>query len=129
MLKIFDVSARYFIFNCVVSKASLACSCLLFFLEYQHQTHTQFKVFRDQVKAWDEEIVVMKAGIKPMHDCIGFEPPKGREVLPRDPPPRSVLHQCCTAWSDLKEFARSATHEVVVHVLAQLRSHYPVVDL
>ena len=33
------------------------------------------------------------------------------------------------AWSDFKEFIRSAAHGAVVHALAQLRSHYPMVDL
>ena len=33
------------------------------------------------------------------------------------------------AWVDFKEFAHSATHGSVVHALAQLRSHYPSVDL
>ena len=70
------------------------------------------------MKAWDEEIVVMKAGIKPVLNYIGFEPPKGREVLHGDPPPRSVLHRCRTAWSNLKEFARSATHRAVVHAVS-----------
>ena len=78
---------------------------------------------------WDEEIEAMRAGIKPMLDCIGFDPSKGRELLPRDPQPWSILDQCRMAWSDFKEFACSATHGAIVHALAQLRSHYPVVDL
>jgi hypothetical protein len=57
------------------------------FLQNWHQVHAQFKVFGDQVKARDEEIEVMIAGIMPMLDCICFEPFKGRELLPRDPPP------------------------------------------
>ena len=32
-------------------------------------------------------------------------------------------------WSDFMEFTHSATHGPIVHALAQLRSHYPVVDL
>ena len=55
------------------------------FAEYWYQAHAQFKVSGDQVKARDEEIEAMKAGIKPMLDCIGFEPSEGRELLPRDP--------------------------------------------
>ena len=81
------------------------------------------------MKAWDKEIVAMKAGIKLVLDYIGFEPSKGRELLPGDPPPRSILDRCRIVWSDFKEFAHSAAHGVVVHALAQLRSHYPVVDL
>ena len=30
---------------------------------------------------------------------------------------------------DFKEFARSIAHGAVIHVLTQLRSHYPSVDL
>ena len=33
------------------------------------------------------------------------------------------------AWIDFKEFVHSATHGAVVHALAQLKSHYPSVDL
>ena len=40
-----------------------------------------------------------------------------------------ILDWCRTTWSDFKEFARSAAHGAVVHALAQLRSHYPAVDL
>jgi hypothetical protein len=33
------------------------------------------------------------------------------------------------AWLDIKEFTRYAAHGAMVHALAQLRSHYPSVDL
>ena len=71
----------------------------------------------------------MKARIKPVLDYIGFKPFEGRELLPRDPPPRLILDRCHMVWSDLKEFARSTTHGAIVHALAQLRSYYPAVDL
>ena len=48
-------------------------------------------VIGDQVKVWDKEIKAMKAGIKLVLDCIGFEPSEGRELLPRDLQPRSIL--------------------------------------
>ena len=78
----------------------------------------QFKVFGDQVKLQDKEIEVMKAGIKLVLDCIGFEPSKGRELLLRDLPPWSILDRCRMAWSDFKEFARSAAHGAFIHALA-----------
>jgi len=81
------------------------------------------------VKARDEEIEAMTAGIMPVLDCIGFKTSERRELLPRDPPPRSILDWCHMAWSDFKEFTRSATHVAIVHELAQLWLHYPVVDL
>jgi hypothetical protein len=37
------------------------------------------------------------------------------------------MDRCQTAWSDFKEFTRSAAHGVVVHALMVLRSHYPSV--
>jgi len=107
--------------------ACLAFDC--FFVEYQHQAHAQFKVFGDQVKAWDEKIEAMTTGIKPVLDYIGFKPSKGRELLPRDPEPRSILDWCRTTRSNFKEFTRSATHGAVIHALAQLWSHYPLVDV
>jgi hypothetical protein len=76
------------------------------------------------VKAQDEKIEAMTEGIKPMLDCIGFEPSEGREQLPRDLPPRSIMYQCLMAWSDF-----NAAHGAIVHAIAQLRSHYPSVDL
>ena len=41
-------------------------------------------MFGDQVKVRDEGIEAMKAGIKPVLDCIGFEPSEGRELLLED---------------------------------------------
>ena len=81
------------------------------------------------MKIQDEDIETMKARIKPMLDCIGFEPFEGRELLPGDPRPQSILDRCHMAWLDFKEFACSTAHGAVVHALAQLRSHYPIVDL
>ena len=74
-LKIFNVSAFHFIFTCVALDACLAYGC--FFAKYRHQAHAQFKVFGDQVKAWDEKLEALTAGIKPVLDYIGFAPPKG----------------------------------------------------
>jgi len=70
------------------------------------------------VKAQDEEIEAMIAGIKPVLDCIGFEPSEGRELLPGDLPPRLILDRCRMAWLDFKEFAHSAAHGAIVHALA-----------
>ena len=89
-----------------------------FFAEYRHQALAQFQVFRDQVKMWGEEIEVMKAGIKPVFDCIGFEPSEGRELLPEYLRPRLILDRCRIAWSDFKEFTHSAAHRAVIHALA-----------
>ena len=81
------------------------------------------------MKARDEKIEAMIAGVKPVLDCIGFEPSEGRGLLPRDPPPQSIVDWCRVAWSDFKEFTHSAAHGAIIHALAQLRSHYPSVDL
>ena len=32
-------------------------------------------------------------------------------------------------WIDFKEFVHSTTHGAIIHALAQLKSHYPLVDL
>ena len=82
----------------------------LLFIEYRHQAHAQFKVSGDQVKARDEEIEAMTAGIMPVLDCIGFKTSERRELLPRDPPPRSILDRCRMAWLDFKEFVCSTAH-------------------
>ena len=37
----------------------------------------QFKVFEDQVKAHDDKLEAMTAGIKPVLDYIGFALPQG----------------------------------------------------
>ena len=42
---------------------------------------------------------------------------------------RTVVDHCRTAWADLMEFTCSAAIGAIVHALAQLRSHYPSVDL
>ena len=117
------MSACHFIFTCAALDACLAYG--YFFAEYRHQAHAQFKVFGDQVKAQDDTIEAMTAGIKPVLDCIGFEPSEGREQLPGDPPPRSIVDRCRMAWSDFQEFTHSAAHGSIIHALAQLRSHNP----
>ena len=82
----------------------------------------------EQVKTRDEKLEAMTAGIQPVLDCVGLEPPKGARVL-GDRPYRSVVDSCQTAWADFKEFTRSTTHGAIIHALAQLWSHYPSVDL
>ena len=63
-----------------------------------------------------------------MLDYVSLEQPEGGR-LPDDGPHRLVMDHCRMAWMDFKEFAHSATHGAVVHALAQLKSHYPSVDL
>ena len=53
----------------------------------------------------------------------------GSSRLPGDMPYQSVINCCRVAWSDFKEFTCSAAHGAVFHTLAQLRLHYPLVDL
>ena len=53
----------------------------------------------------------------------------GSSRLPGDMPYQSVINRCRVAWSDFKEFTCSAAHGAVFHTLAQLRLHYPLVDL
>jgi hypothetical protein len=89
----------------------------------------QLKIFGDQVKARGEKIEAMMAGIKLVLDCVGSEPSKGREQLPGDLPPRSIMDRCQMAWLNFKEFTRCTAHGAVIHALAQLGSHYPSVDL
>ena len=82
----------------------------------------------EQVKAHDDKLETMILGIQPMLDYVGLEQSEGAR-LPKDGPYLSVVDRCWTAWVDFKEFAHSTTHEAVIHALAQLRSHYPSVDL
>ena len=82
----------------------------------------------EQVKERDDKLETMIAGVKPMLDYVGPEQPEGGR-LPIDGPCRSVVDRCRTAWTDFKEFTHSAAQGAIVHVLAQLRSHYPSVDL
>ena len=77
------------------------------------------------MKAWDDKLEAVTTGIKPVLDCVGFAPPKGATRLPGDLPPRTIVDQCWTAWSDFKEFTCSAAHRAIIHTLVVLRSHYP----
>ena len=98
------------------------CYCVA---EYRYQAHAYFKVFGDQVKAHDDKLEAMIAGIKPMLDYIGFAPPEGTTQLLGDPLPRTIVDRGQTAWSDFKKFTRSAAHGAVIHALVVLRLHYP----
>jgi hypothetical protein len=84
-------------------------------------------VFEDWVLAQESKFEAVVAGIKPVLDCIGFEPPKGTVLLPGDRPPRSILNRCQGAWEDFKGFTRCAANYIVIHTLAIVRSHYPSV--
>ena len=63
-----------------------------------------------------------------MLDYIGLEKPEGGR-LPDDGRYQLVVDRCWTAWMDFKEFVHSAAHGAIIHVLVQLRPHYPSVDL
>ena len=82
----------------------------------------------EQVKACDENLEAMDTGIQPVQDYVGLEQPEGAR-LPGDEPYQSVMDHCRIAWVDFKEFTCNTTHGAMVHALAQLWSHYPLVDL
>ena len=98
------------------------------FAKYRHQSQAQFQVLMEQVKTQDDKLEAMIVGIQPVLDCVGLEQPEGGR-LPYDGPYRSVMDHCWIASAGFKEFVRSAAHGAAVHPLAQLRSHYPSVDL
>ena len=82
----------------------------------------------EQVKAHDDRLEMMIVGIQHVLDCVGLEQPEGAR-LPEDGSYWLVMDHCRTTWVDFKEFAHGAAHGAIVHALAQLRSHYPSVDL
>ena len=82
----------------------------------------------EQVKARDDKLLMMITGVQPVLDCVGAEQPDGGR-LPSDGLYRLVVDRCRTAWMDFKEFVHSAAHGAIIHVLVQLRPHYPSVDL
>ena len=79
--------------------------------------HTQFKVFRGQVKARDEKLEALTAGVKPVLDYVGFAPPEGAMLLLGNLPPRTIMDRCRTMWVDFKVFTRSATQGGIIHAL------------
>jgi hypothetical protein len=72
------------------------------------------------VKAWDEKLEVVTAGVKPMLDRVGFTPPKGATQLLGNLPPRTIMNECWTVWMDFKEFTCSAAHGAIIHALVVL---------
>jgi hypothetical protein len=80
------------------------------------------------VKKWEDEIEAIAAGIGPVLDNIGLPQPEGAR-LHEDDPYQSMIDRCRDAWSNFREFARSVAHGAMIHALAQLRSHYPMVDM
>lgn len=101
---------------------------MMLFAEYRRQAQAQFHVLTEQVKAQQDQIDAIAAGIGPVPNNIGLPQVAGAGV-PADGPYRSLIDRCRNAWSDFREFSRSVAHGAVVHALAQLRSHYPLVDL
>ena len=61
---------------------------------YRYNAQAQFKVFGEKVKAEEDKLEAVIVGIKPMLDCVSFEPPKGSTQLPGDMPPRPILDLC-----------------------------------
>ena len=62
-----------------------------------------------------------------MLECIDLEvapQPDGRA-----PRPDTIINRCKAAWENFKSFNCDATITAVTHVLAVVRSHYPVINL
>jgi hypothetical protein len=97
-------------------------------VEYRHQSQAQFQVLMEQVKKQEDEIEAITAGIGPVLDNIGLPQPEGA-WLPEDGPYQSMINHYRDVWSNFRKFARCVAHGDVIHALAQLRSHYPTVDL
>ena len=62
-----------------------------------------------------------------MLDCIDME------VAPqpddRPPCPDAIIDRCKAAWENFKGFNQDAAISVVMHALAVVRSHYPMINL
>ena len=69
----------------------------------------------------------MVARVRPMLDCIDME----AAPQPDDRPPRldTIIDRCKAVWEIFKSFNRDATISVVMHALAVVRSHYPMINL
>jgi hypothetical protein len=81
------------------------------------------------VQAQKNKYEAMIVGIKLVLDCINFEQAEAMVLQPGDRPPRpdAILDRCKGAWKNFKEFTRSATNSVVIHMLMVIRSYYPSV--
>ena len=75
-------------------------------------------MFEEQVKAREEKLEAVVAGITPVLDCISFEPPEASSWVLGDLPHQSITDRYHTVWADFKEFTRSATHGAIIHALA-----------
>ena len=79
------------------------------------------------MKACDDKLEAVTAGINPMLNYVGFASHEGATRLPGDLAPWTIVDQCQTVWMNFKEVTCSAAHWAVVHALIVLRSHYPLV--
>ena len=66
-------------------------------------------------------------GVRPVLDCIDMEAaPQPDERLPC---PNTIINRCKAAWENFKNFNHDATVSIVMHALAVVQSHYPVINL
>ena len=73
------------------------------------------------------KVDAMVVGVRPMLDCIDME--AAPQPVERPPRPNTIIDRCKTVWENFKSFNHDATISVVMHALAVVRSHYPVINL
>ena len=69
----------------------------------------------------------MVARVRLVLDCIDMEV----APQPDDRPPRSdaIIDRCKAVWENFKGFNHDAAVSIMMHALAVVRSHYPMINL
>ena len=95
--------------------------------EYRQRTKAQFDVLELEVKIQRGKPDTVVAGVRPVLDYIDME------VAPqpdnRSPRSDTIIDRCKAAWENFKGFNRDVAVFAIMHALAVVWSHYPVINL
>ena len=67
------------------------------------------------------------AGVGPVLYCINME--VAPQPNDRPPHPDAIIDRCKAAWENFKGFNHDAAVSIMMHALAVVRSHYPMIYL
>ena len=95
--------------------------------EYCRRTKAQFDVLELEAKIQRVKFDAVVAGVRPVLDCIDMEVAH----QPDDRPPHldAIIDWRKAAWENFKGFNQDAAISIMMHALAVVRSHYPIINL
>ena len=97
--------------------------CLQNTVEEPRRSSTRWILAKIQRGKFDAVV----ARVRPVLDCINMEVAPQPNDMPHHPD--AIIDRCKAAWENFKGFNHDAAVSVMMHALAVVRSHYPMINL